>query len=228
MAHIRLVTYNIHSCVGTDGRRDPGRIAGVLGELDADAVALQEVESWHGDPGMLPFLAEATGMSGVAGTTMLRPESTYGNALLVRESPVEVRRTDLSFRRREPRGALDATLELEGARVRMIATHLGLRPAERRHQVEALLALLEPPGSLPTVLLGDLNEWFLWGRPLRRLHRVFGPTPAPATFPSRFPLFALDRAWVRPLELLRGLRVHASPLARRASDHLPLVLTIDL
>jgi endonuclease/exonuclease/phosphatase family metal-dependent hydrolase len=75
--------------------------------------------------------------------------------------------------------------------------------------------------------MGDLNEWFLWGRPLRWLHVQFRRTPAPATFPARLPVFALDRFWVRPRVLLDHLVVHSSPLARAASDHLPLVATLD-
>jgi endonuclease/exonuclease/phosphatase family metal-dependent hydrolase len=78
------------------------------------------------------------------------------------------------------------------------------------------------------VLVGDLNEWFLWGRPLRRLHRYFKATPSPATFPSRLPLFALDRVWTHPRSMLRSLAVHSTPLSRVASDHLPLVATLEI
>ena len=76
---------------------------------------------------------------------------------------------------------------------------------------------------MATVLMGDLNEWFLWGRPLRWLHAWFGATPAPATFPSALPVFALDRIWVRPRELVARIFVPAGPYVRDASDHLPLV-----
>ncbi|HSM22272.1 MAG TPA: endonuclease/exonuclease/phosphatase family protein, partial [Rubrivivax sp.] len=110
--------------------------------------------------------------------------------------------------------------------LRVIATHLGLRPAERRHQIETLLAGLGDD-TVPTVLMGDLNEWFLWGRPLRRLHRHFGATPAPSTFPARWPVLALDRIWVEPRARLLQLRRHRTALARQASDHLPLVAQIQ-
>ena len=74
------------------------------------------------------------------------------------------------------------------------------------------------------LLMGDLNEWYLWGRPLRWLHSHFRETPAaPPTFPARQPVLALDRIWVAPAGSLRRLRRHVSPLARVASDHLPLV-----
>jgi endonuclease/exonuclease/phosphatase family metal-dependent hydrolase len=77
------------------------------------------------------------------------------------------------------------------------------------------------------VLLGDLNEWLLWGQPLRWLHAYFKETPAPATFPARFPLFALDRVWVRPRSALVHLAANASELARRASDHLPITAVLE-
>ena len=224
---LRVATYNIHSGVGTDGRCDPARIAAVINELSADVVALQEVESRHGDLDTLAFLAQRTGMRAVPGPTMLRDEGDYGNALLTRAGLLEVRHVDLSFPGREPRGAIDAVLQFGQATLRVLATHLGLRPAERRQQIETLLGGLDEP-RLPTVLMGDLNEWFLWGRPLRRLHAHFGETPAPATFPAGRPLFALDRLWVKPLRCLARLAAHRSPLARVASDHLPLAATLEL
>jgi endonuclease/exonuclease/phosphatase family metal-dependent hydrolase len=111
--------------------------------------------------------------------------------------------------------------------LRVVATHLGLRPAERREQVQRLLRLFTWGPDERAVLMGDLNEWFLWGRPLRRLHRHFKPTPACNTFPAKMPFLALDRMWAHPGEILRELKAHDSPLARVASDHLPLVATVE-
>jgi endonuclease/exonuclease/phosphatase family metal-dependent hydrolase len=227
VTRLRVATYNVHSAVGSDGRFDPDRIAQVVSELDADVIALQEVESKNGAEDMLARLAAASGHRAIAGPTMLRPDSSYGNALLTRCDVVDVQRVDLSVAAREPRGALDVRLACRGTGLRVLATHLGLRPAERRQQIRALLARLEGGECVLTLLLGDLNEWFLWGRPLRWLHRYFRQTPAPATFPARFPLFALDRLWVKPRGRLRRVYVHGSPLARLASDHRPLVAEID-
>lgn len=224
---LHVATYNVHSSVGVDGRCDPARIAQVINELAADVVALQEVESHHGTLETLEFMAMQTGMTAVPGPTMLRADGEYGNALLLRTDIHTLDRIDLSIPGREPRGAIDAVLRLGQARLRVIATHLGLRPAERRHQIETLLARLDDHQE-PTVLMGDLNEWFLWGRPLRRLHAYFGATPAPATFPAGWPLLALDRLWVKPLHCLCTLAAHRSRLARKASDHLPLKATIRL
>jgi endonuclease/exonuclease/phosphatase family metal-dependent hydrolase len=224
---IRLATYNTHGHVGRDRTYDPQRTADVIRELKADVVALQEVVSRQGRLEALEFLAEETGMRAVSGPTLLRADSDFGNALLARAELLDVQRVDLSFERSEPRGAIDAVLGIRGERLRVIGTHLGLRPAERRHQVGALLARHDCDDPEPTALMGDINEWFLWGWPLRQLHARFGRPPAPATFPAAWPLFALDRIWIKPLARLRRLAVHASPLARVASDHLPVVAVID-
>ena len=91
-------------------------------------------------------------------------------------------------------------------------------------QVRRLLDAIDATDvGAPTVLAGDVNEWFLWGRPLRWLHDHFSATPAPRTFPAGRPLFALDRIWVRPRSYLQDVRAHASELSSRASDHLPIV-----
>lgn len=218
---LRVATWNIHSGIGLDGRYDAERIIAVLRELRADVIALQEVASLaeHGE--FLTQVRAALGMSVAAGPT--HREGEYGNALLTRHPQTCVTRLDLAWRRTEPRGAIDATLDIGGRTVRIVTTHLGLRPAERRDQVRRLLAAIEAGTPAPLVLMGDVNEWFLWGRPARWLHRDFHARPAPATFPSWRPLLSLDRIWVRPVRLLRNLAPHTSKLARVASDHLPLV-----
>lgn len=226
MPELRIVSYNVHRAIGGDRRCDPQRILDVLEEISPDVVALQEVEARDGGEDMLAWLARKTGFQAVAGTTLIRHDGHYGNGLLSRCPIRSTVLTDLSWRGREPRGAIAADLDLGGEPLRVVATHLGLRPAERRDQVQRLLKLFTDRPHDRAVLLGDLNEWFLWGRPLRRLHRYFKETPALATFPSRLPVFALDRVWTHPRALLQKLEVHRSSLARIASDHLPLVATV--
>ena len=221
-----MATYNIHGAVGTDGRLAPERIAGVLREIDADIIALQEVPlGGGGRASVLELLQQATGFHAVEGPTEDRPDRRYGNAVLSRYPVKSTRSIDLSFGGREPRGALDADIDCHGHPLRVIATHLGLRPAERRHQIRTLLQAFDTD-RMPVILTGDLNEWFVWGRPLRWLVSHFEPVPAPRTFPSRLPVFALDRLWISPRHRLVQVRVHATPLARIASDHLPLIAHI--
>lgn len=226
---MRLVvaTYNVHRCVGRDGRHDPARIRAVIDELDADVLALQELE-WRPEAALhvLDELARDTGYTPVAGPTLFRADGHYGNALLTRLAVRRVDRLDLSVPGREARGAIDAGLEAEWGAVRVLATHLGLRAGERRAQMQQLLEALSVTPA-PTVLMGDLNEWFLWGRPLRWLRAHFGQAPAPATFPAQWPVLALDRIWVEPEQMLREVRTHRSPLARLASDHLPLLGVLE-
>jgi endonuclease/exonuclease/phosphatase family metal-dependent hydrolase len=227
---ISVCTYNIHGAVGSDGRLDPGRIAAVVQETGSDIVALQEVEH-HAVAGEdLPnYLARSGGYQLYLGPTLIRYQQLYGNVLLSRLPASAVRRVDLSVFRREPRGALDVELQADSGTLRVINTHLGLRPGERRQQVQRLLQHLESVGGADiTVLTGDINEWFLWGRPVRWLNRHFSPTPAPATFPAVRPLLALDRIWINPRRKLLSLQVHVSENSRRASDHLPVCARFSL
>jgi endonuclease/exonuclease/phosphatase family metal-dependent hydrolase len=125
---LRLASYNIHRCIGSDGRYDPYRIREVLRALDADVVALQEVEVFRHDPAILDFLCEDRAWRPVHGITLSRDSGDYGNAMLSRLPVSQVRRQDLSFRGREPRGALHLRFDLDGIALRVIATHFGLRP----------------------------------------------------------------------------------------------------
>jgi endonuclease/exonuclease/phosphatase family metal-dependent hydrolase len=228
---VKVASYNIHRCVGGDGRHDPVRIAQVLRELDADVVALQEVDSWpgeDGEPAEMEFLAHVAGLHAISGPTIERRDGHYGNVLLTRLPILDVRKLDLTFYRREPRGALDVELDAGGARLRVIATHLGLLPAERRYQVQRILELVEERQEDVTVLLGDINEWLIFGRPLRWLHARFGRGVSGRSYPARFPVLSLDRIWTKPTSALTRFRVHTTGLSRCASDHLPVAADIEV
>src|SRR5690606_23964797 len=231
MTRCVVVSYNIHRCIGLDGRHDPERIARVIEELAPDVIGLQEVESRFGgelDIHQLNYLAEETRFHAVAGSTVLREDSHYGNALLTRHNITEVRSYDTSVPGREPRGILDVDLELHGAKLRVLVTHLGLGSRERRRQTRMLLDAVAAHADEPVVVLSDFNEWLPWRLPLRWMHACLGRTPAPNTFPASLPLIALDRIWMKPRANLLTLAPHRSPLARVASDHLPLRAEIDL
>jgi endonuclease/exonuclease/phosphatase family metal-dependent hydrolase len=219
---LRLATWNIHACIGRGGVFKPQRTATVLNELAADVVALQEVEH-HSVDGLdlLQYFAAKTGLTGIAGPTLKRGPRRYGNALLTCLPVLDIVRVDLTLDGREPRGALDALLDWRGRRLQVLATHLGLRPLERRRQVRRLLARVETRQADATVLMGDLNEWLLWGRPLRWLRGHFAPAPHLRTWPAAAPMFALDRIWTRP-DPPDTITTHRTPLARVSSDHLPL------
>lgn len=199
------------------------------GPIEANVAALQEVEHHDVDGAdLLDYLGEKTGRTAIAGPTLLREARHYGNAILTDLPVLAVNRIDLSVPGREPRGALQVTLDCDGRRMQVVATHLGLRPGERRRQVRRILEEFETGNAQIEVLLGDLNEWFLWGRPLRWLRRHFAPARHLRTYPARLPLLALDRIWVRPHTAVAGLWTHVNPAARIASDHLPLVADLTL
>ena len=229
MSLISVLSYNIHECVGCDGRRDPTRIAEVIKQSGAQIVGLQEVHSdasGEDELHQMNYISTLTGMRAVAGPSVERRNGHYGNVLLTSCRVLAVHKVDLSYRSREPRGAIDADLEINGEPVRVIVTHLGLVTRERRFQVRKLIEILKQQRTRVVLLLSDFNEWLPLGRPLRWIHTELGKTGLVRTFPSRFPLFALDRIWVSPATALSELCCYRTPLTRIASDHLPLKATI--
>lgn len=228
---LAVASYNIHSGVGLDGRCSASRIVRVLEELDCDIFALQEVDNQpgsHEESMQLDYFARRLRMTAVPGLRIVRHTGEYGNAVLTRLPVIAVRRHDLSHSGFEPRGALDVRMDLRGCELRVIATHLGLRRAERRAQWRTLMAVLAlAPADMPTILLGDMNEWYRGAATLRQAHEAFGEPPAPAAFPSFAPCLALTRIWVRPLRSLLSLQMHR-PSTRYASDHLPLKAVLDV
>jgi endonuclease/exonuclease/phosphatase family metal-dependent hydrolase len=223
---LRIATWNMHGGVGLDGRFAPGRIARVLAELDADIVALQEFGSRRAFD-MLAHLEQAAGARGIAMPTFSRHGCDFGNVVLSRLAVLTSACVDLACGRREPRNVVDLVVDAGRAgSLRVMATHLGLGRAERGEQFARLDDALRDATHLPTVLLGDFNEWR--PRSLARFTADVARMRAPATFPSPFPVAALDRIYVAPATALVELSVHRSRTARIASDHLPLVATLDL
>jgi endonuclease/exonuclease/phosphatase family metal-dependent hydrolase len=236
---VRIVSWNVHGAVGTDGRRDPERIARVLEELAPDVAGLQEVGGRRGpddcDDPAAPF-GGRLGLQHAFGATIPSAGTAYGNAILSR-FPIEATRTyDLSVPGREPRGCLRADLADGETRLHVFAVHLGLHWRERRRQAAQLLSadiLRDAALAFPLVLIGDFNVLSNRGAVPRWLRRQLtdcalaasGPSP---TFPSRFPLVRLDRAYVDAAFHVERCEPHRSPLARKASDHLPLVVDLAL
>jgi endonuclease/exonuclease/phosphatase family metal-dependent hydrolase len=226
-----VATYNVHRCIGRDGCMVPERVAAVIRELDAQLVGLQEVDSCANaglSGGQMERLAQATGLTAIAGPTLRRADGHYGNVLLSARQVLEVTRWDLSVAGREPRGAIDATVDTGRGELRVLVTHLGLQAAERRVQLRRISQMLGSADERPVLLMGDINEWLPLSPRLRALRARVGRSPWKATFPARWPLLGLDRIWVRPPRAVLALSVHRSALARAASDHLPLKASIAL
>ena len=166
-----------------DGRHDPARVAAVIAELDADVVALQEFT--------YPASVALETRTPVVSTTLDRYEcalgptrqnrhACFGNALLTRHPIVEVHRIDLSMERREPRGALAATIDVGGAPLHVLAAHLGLRVHERRFQVRQILEYLDSVRDTLVVVLGDFNDWLPGRSVVHVLDRPSRPAATPA------------------------------------------------
>ena len=230
MQFFSVLSYNIHECVGLDRRRDPSRIAQIIKESGAQIIGLQEVysdSSGAEELHQMNYLAAVTGFQAVPGPSLERRNGHYGNVLLTSCKVLAVDKLDLSYPGREPRGAIDADLEINGEAVRVIVTHLGLLPAERRFQVKKLLTAISDQRTRVVILLSDFNEWLPTGRSLRWIHTRLGKTALVRTFPAKFPVFALDRIWVSPSSTLVKLHCLRTPLTRIASDHLPLRATMQ-
>ena len=229
---LKVASYNIHKCRGVDGVTRPDRIIGVIRELGADVIALQEVDRRFGRRGGLldpSAIERETGMQLLVQSDVSHRHGWHGNALLVRGEPISYRRSRLKLPGGEPRGAVVAELDLGEREFRVIAAHLGLFRLSRVDQVSALLTAFRDLPPMPSILLGDLNEWRRRGRSaLRGLEPTFGVSPSILSFPSRRPIFALDRILGWPEGLITDLAVHDTPLARRSSDHLPLNAKVNL
>ena len=223
---MKIASYNIHKCRGMDGRTRPDRILDVIRELDADLIALQEVDKRFGrKDGLLDPEAiwRKTGMRLLVQSDLPHGHGWHGNALLVRAEPKTYRRLRLRLPGFEPRGAIVAELDFGEGEFRVIAAHLGLLRLSRLDQATALLKAHREMPPLPTILMGDFNEWRRRRRSaLSILEPTFGGDATPRSFPSRRPIFALDRILGSLYGLITDLAVHKSPLARLASDHLPL------
>jgi endonuclease/exonuclease/phosphatase family metal-dependent hydrolase len=229
---VKVASYNIHKCRGVDRITRPDRIIEVIRELGAHVVALQEVDRRFGRRGRLldpSAIKRDIGMQLLVQSDVAHRHGWHGNALLVRSDPISYSRSRLKLPGGEPRGAIVVELDLGEGEFRVIAAHLGLFRRSRVDQVSALLtAFLDLP-PMPTVLLGDLNEWRHRRRSaLRGLEPTFRVAPPILSFPSRWPIFALDRILGWPAGLITDLAVHDTPLARRSSDHLPLTANVNL
>jgi endonuclease/exonuclease/phosphatase family metal-dependent hydrolase len=226
---IRVVSYNVHACIGADGEFAPQRVCGVLHELQADFIGIQELEDRVvGGERVSEYLARNLGMHARRGMTLKRPDAHYGNLLLSSRPAKRTRTHDISMPGREPRGVIEAEFELFRQRIRVLVTHFGLRARERRSQVDDLLRIAENGDADVEVLLGDFNEWRPGGYAVRMLKKRFGAVPRLRTWPAKRPALPLDGICIAPLGVRSAVDVVKTDAARLASDHLPLVCDLRL
>jgi endonuclease/exonuclease/phosphatase family metal-dependent hydrolase len=240
-ASLRVVTYNVHKCAGLDRRVRPARVAAVLREIDADLIALQEVVSVESDSTreahQARFIAEELGFEFRVGENRRHKGGAYGNVVLTRLSVVACHNYDITWRGREPRGALRVDVRLGGARLlHLFNIHLGTAFVERRHQGRRLVSesiLRDPELAGPRLVVGDFNEWTrgLASRLLAaelRSADVRRHLRTRRTYPGVLPFLHLDHVYHDAALSLERLTLHRSRLALVASDHLPLVADFRL
>jgi endonuclease/exonuclease/phosphatase family metal-dependent hydrolase len=222
----RIATYNIQKSIGLDGRRQPQRILEVLRELDADIVALQEVDRRFGRRmTSLPpeLIAEHTDYRAIPFAARHGSLGWHGNAILVRSSIELLDHRRLTIPMVEPRGAVLADISVQGRPLRVVATHLSLIGACRKLQIASIMAQLhDSEDDYPVVVLGDLNEWRRPSRRLRGLHPHYRVVSPGHSFPSALPTASLDRIITSPEIAVHVAGVHRSEKSRIASDHLPV------
>jgi len=242
---LTVASYNVRKAIGTDRRRNPQRVLDVLHELDADIVALQEADKRFGGRGAaVPHeLIDEHGLYrpvyfGVKHRRPLekarkhvdallkvntRNMGWHGNAILVKRHIGVLDCGALELPTFEPRGAVMAELLVGDRPIRIVGMHLDLSGLWRKRQLKTILeAIAARPQPMPTVLMGDTNEWREAAGCLKGLEPDFQVAPTGPSFHSRHPVAPLDRIIVDKELRIDAAGVHMSPSARRASDHLPI------
>lgn len=241
---VRIMTYNVHGCRGLDRRWSPERIAEVIAACHPDIVALQELDVGRkrsGGVDQAEMIARILGMDVHFFPALRVMEELYGDAILSQLPARLVKTGALPGLRRvpglEPRGALWSSIRIGEVDLQVINTHLGILRRERVKQIDALLGrewLGHRDCRDPVVFIGDFNA-VPQSRVYRRLtaqladvQRAPCVARARATYPSRFPSLRIDHVFVsRSIEIVAAATIR-TPLARLASDHLPLVADLRI
>lgn len=245
MPRVRVMTYNVHRCVGRGGRDSIHDITQVCADAHPDFIALQELDAPETDDDEGAHhardLARALGMTLLFCRTFRRGVGFYGHALLSR-APLELVRVTTfpafeSSGISEPRGAIWARASFAHRTVDIVSTHLGVARPERQHQSRELVGhswLGSPAMGRSRILCGDLNAVpgattyrRIAGRLQDAQRRLSGHRPKP-TFPSALPFLRLDHVFVSEDVRVHRVTVPHDARARRASDHLPLIVDLEL
>lgn len=225
---ISLASYNMRKAIGLDRLRKPDRVLAVLNELDADVIALQEADRRIGDRASAIPLEMIEAESPYKAVPILnRPRSLgwHGNAVLVRKEHeiVHGHGEPLFLPTLEPRGAVLADLCIRGQNLRVVGMHLDLSGIFRRRQAKSLIDHLgQRTVQMPSVLMGDLNDWMTSSGALREFERHHRCASCGPSFHTSRPLATLDRIFVSDHFEVEASGVHVSATAKRASDHLPV------
>jgi endonuclease/exonuclease/phosphatase family metal-dependent hydrolase len=242
---ITVASYNMRKAIGLDRRRDPHRVLRVLHEIDADVVALQEADKRFGGRGAaVPhelidshshYKPVHLGVRHKRPLEKVRKHADrllkvntrnigwHGNAILVKRHIGVLDCAAVDLPTLEPRGAVIAELLIDEKPIRVVGMHLDLSGLWRRRQMRTILeAIARRPQKMPTILMGDTNEWRTEAGVLREIEPEFHVAPTGPSFHARHPVAQLDRIIVDKELSIEAAGVHMSAAARRASDHLPI------
>jgi endonuclease/exonuclease/phosphatase family metal-dependent hydrolase len=230
---VRIATYNIHRSRGLDGRTRPERIAAVLGDIDADIIALQEVVGAGPRGGShAEAIGAALGMGWVMAPARLLRGHHFGNAVLSRFPITQHLEHDLSWKTCEPRRLQRVDVTVNGAALHVYNVHLGTAILERRHQAQRLASIVSDRHVVgPKLVVGDFNEWMrglattLLSARLRSVNLKDFLTRR-RTYPGLFPLLHLDHIYYTGRVEVVDIELPRTRLALVASDHLPLVADV--
>lgn len=228
----KVGSYNIQKSIGLDARRRPERTLEVIREMNCDVVALQEADKRFGRRSSTlctEQIAEQTDYEVVPLAIRKSSLGWHGNAILVRKGIEIIDQKRLELPVLEPRGAVTSDLNINGIKIRVGAMHLSVVSRFRKRQIFSLMAQLHAnEHDVPTILMGDLNEWRDGARSIKMFSPDFQVTSPGKTFPSPMPLARLDRIVTSRELTVEGAGVHTSKTARIASDHLPVWAEISV
>ncbi|EPX79419.1 endonuclease/exonuclease/phosphatase family protein [Litoreibacter arenae] len=226
---MRVASYNIRKAVGLDWRRDGDRVVSVLEEINADVVVLQESDKRVGQrAGVLPLkrLQENLGYELADVSERALSHGWHGNAILYRREVIQLDRAiRVELPTLEPRGAVSA--HLSAPSIEVIGVHLGLTRRTRAKQLAALKRHMDAV-QCPVLVAGDFNAWHPEAGIITALGDDYEMVLPGNSFHASRPIAALDRFILKGGVGHVSSHVHRSALAARASDHLPIVIDLDV
>ena len=241
---LRVMTYNVHGCVGMDGKLAPERIARVIAQHAPDIVALQELDVGRrrsNGVDQAALIARHLEMERIFSAALHLEEGRYGNAILT-HLPMRLIKADAlpsppMRRLLEPRGALWIAIDFNDIEIQVLNTHFGLTPGERKAQADALVGrdwLAHPTCREPVLLCGDLNApptgqtCRKIGERLKNIDPKRPKNGKRGTFFGRFPIIRIDHVFVSDDVVVEAVDIPSTSLTRVASDHLPLIADLRL
>lgn len=228
------MSYNIHSAVGNDGKFDYARIGKYLSEVGADIVCLQEFDLRKPDlehERVIDSLKASHFKHFVATPAVKTEDGYYGNAMLTKFNPTSVNELRIDYKDNQARNIQHLTFNINNKNFNVMNTHFGLNSKERYRQflqLKGYINKVTEKDKHPLLVLGDFNEWMPITKMLTEMNSLLTPTKLAASFPSRFPVFKLDKAWASCDVSIQSAKTLKDPFTKLYSDHLPILISAEI